>query len=182
MEQQSDRFLGLIERLRVLRANRLYPALKGPQGDSDTSAVEASEKSMLEEIPSSRSSSSDSSRASGDGRLPDLTHLTSSLRSLHVALTSTSTTRTSLLSTLESYTSHLHREIYLRGPSSNNGHVGLGTLGANLRSESGEGAGRGEEWDKVRKEVRAIKGMLLGRRNFPVVHVNGGVGRTEGDG
>jgi hypothetical protein len=25
---------------------------------------------------------------------------------------------------------------------------------------------KGEEWDAVRKEVRAIKGMLLSRRNF----------------
>jgi len=72
--------------------------------------------------------------------------------------------------------------------------VGLGTLGTNLALEGGarssalgpaaaagagddgigSGAGakgkgsgtNGEEWDMVRKEVRAIKGMLLNRRNF----------------
>lgn len=32
--------------------------------------------------------------------------------------------------------------------------------------EEGSVGVKGEEWDAVRKEVRAIKGMLLSRRNF----------------
>ncbi|WWD19476.1 hypothetical protein CI109_103936 [Kwoniella shandongensis] len=116
--------------------------------------------------------------------IPSLQSLTRSLRSLTTALDSTSTTRTSLISTLESYTSHLHRQLFVARPTGSGGFgIGMGTLSANLSKESGRaGAGfdtlenqsRGEEWDAVRKEVRAIKGMLLNRRSFaPTTTTNG---------
>jgi len=115
--------------------------------------------------------------------LDTVSSLSTSLANLVTAFTSTSTTRTSLLSTLESYTSHLHRQLYLRSGSSFGGggggmKYGMNTLSANLAKAGGKGYGafetdseeavgvKGEEWDAVRKEVRAIKGMLLSRRNF----------------
>ncbi|WVF73130.1 hypothetical protein IAT40_007949 [Kwoniella sp. CBS 6097] len=117
--------------------------------------------------------------------LSSLQNLSTNLNSLTSALDNTSTTRTSLISTLESYTSHLHREMFVsRAPGLNHGFRGGsgfggysigGTLGANLSRASGsagageEGgirAGNGEEWDSVRKEIRAIKGLLLNRRAF----------------
>jgi len=60
--------------------------------------------------------------------------------------------------------------------------ISMNSLGESLRSEGGGGgggsggglsnggSGGGEEWDAVRKEVRAIKGLLLNRRSF--AHVN----------
>jgi len=100
--------------------------------------------------------------------LDGLASLSLSLRSLSGALASTSTTRTSLLSTLESYTSQLHREVYLRSDPKTSFSVGLGSLSQNLANVGAKaGAGTGSTgWDDVRKEVRAIKGLLLGRRNF----------------
>ncbi|OCF32153.1 hypothetical protein I316_06067 [Kwoniella heveanensis BCC8398] len=109
------------------------------------------------------------------------------LNSLTSALDNTSTTRTSLISTLESYTSHLHRQMFVsRAPGSGFGSAGGGggfggysiggTLGMNLKQASGSGGaaasvgitgnGDGEAWDSVRKEIRAIKGLLLNRRAF----------------
>lgn len=126
--------------------------------------------------------------------LKPISSLSATLADLASGLSSTSTTRTSLLSTLESYTSYLHRQVYLRSqPLSAGSRYGLGTLSANLAKAGGgggSGAGRwpydkeddasggggleaagvkSEEWDAVRKEVRAIKGMLLSRRNFAPV-------------
>lgn len=123
-----------------------------------------------------------------DGLLPisPFSTLSTSLSNLVSALMSTSTTRTSLLSTLESYTSTLHRQVYIRSQPLAN-RYGLGTLSANLAragggqakawpydrngdeekdQDIGEMGVKGEEWDAVRKEVRTIKGMLLSRRNF----------------
>ena len=120
--------------------------------------------------------------------LADVTPLVESLRNLSDGLRATSTTRESLLSTLEGYTSVLHRQVYLRstnssgigglggnfgmGDSSKSKSIGLSTLSSNLAEAQGTHTGeidmsrRGQEWDAVRKEIRAIKGMLLGRRNF----------------
>lgn len=101
------------------------------------------------------------------------------LRELASSMEATATTRTSLLSTLEGYTSGLHRELFLsRGANSSpwsksTSSVGLGTLSANLAKAGGNQdsplglpAAKSEEWDAVRREVRAIKGILLNRRNF----------------
>lgn len=101
------------------------------------------------------------------------------LRELASSMEATATTRTSLLSTLEGYTSGLHRELFLsRGAggspwSKGTSSVGLGTLSANLAKAGGNTdsplglpAAKSEEWDAVRREVRAIKGILLNRRNF----------------
>lgn len=106
--------------------------------------------------------------------LDNLTTLSTSLRSLSNAISSTSTTRVSLLSTLETYTSQLHRDVYLRNDHRSAFSVGLGSLSENLANASGStalgssGAAKSDrtEWDDVRKEIRAIKGLLLGRRNF----------------
>jgi len=194
VDQQVDRVKALLSRLRELRGNRLYPPIfngesqipseTDPDKKQDKEEHEKEEERplVLEELHSRPSTPTSSSAhpptppPNLTDPTPSLTRLSTSLQSLSSALSSTSTTRTSLLSTLESYTSHLHREIYLRSSSStaagNYGMpVSLGTLGHNLNSEIG-GAGadrRGEEWDGVRKEVRAIKGMLLGRRSFGVI-------------
>jgi len=206
VEQQVDRVKGLVERLKELRGNRLYPIPRFNENESNEDGLQLKGKGkgigkgkekekqpedmdekqpLLEELPSS--SSTPSRRPSNPTvttsnsllPIPDLTHLSTSLKSLTAALSSTSTTRTSLLTSLESYTSHLHREIYLHSSTSSSSGlpVGLGTLGANLR-EAGTGTGTatgtgGEgknEWDEVRKEVRAMKGMLLGRRSFGLVN------------
>jgi len=115
--------------------------------------------------------------------IANLTALSTSLSALSDSISSTSTTRVSLLSTLESYTSQLHREVYLRsdefGSGSGGGSsfsVGLGSLSQNLASAGAKAggasgangtAGTGRtDWDDVRREVRAVKGLLLGRRNF----------------
>lgn len=111
----------------------------------------------------------------------DTSVLGPALRELASAMDATATTRTSLLSTLEGYTSGLHRELFLsRGGagssspwSKSTSSVGLGTLSANLAKAGGGAdsplglpAAKSEEWDAVRREVRAIKGILLNRRNF----------------
>jgi hypothetical protein len=110
---------------------------------------------------------------------PDLTPLIAALSTLATTRRNTSTTRTSLLSTLEAYTSALHRQMWNPTPSDRWGGVGLNSLDRHLGA-AGAGAGgkkagayefegvidRREEWDAVRKEVRAVKGMLLGRRTF----------------
>ena len=104
--------------------------------------------------------------------LDNLASLSTSLKSLSSAISSTSTTRTSLLSTLETYTAQLHREVYLRNDHKSSFSVGLGSLSQNLANVSGSsvhgptGISDSSDWDDVRKEVRAIKGLLLGRRNF----------------
>ncbi|WVR00307.1 hypothetical protein IAU59_007450 [Kwoniella sp. CBS 9459] len=124
--------------------------------------------------------------------LSSLRTLSTNLNNLTSALDNTSTTRTSLISTLESYTSHLHHQMFVsRAPGSmgsshayGGGGSGFGgysiggTLGMNLKQasggagvESGGGdagaaGGNGEDWDSVRKEIRAIKGLLLNRRAF----------------
>jgi hypothetical protein len=110
----------------------------------------------------------------------DVAPLSAALRDLASSLDATATTRTSLVSTLEGYTSGLHRELFARGGATNSwggtSSVGLSTLGANLAKAGGSAdasplglpAAKSEEWDNVRREVRAIKGLLLNRRNFSV--------------
>lgn len=171
----------------------------------DKQVAVALHKSGIEEIPSSAASSSSSHRDESKHliheRTPQkaevdneqekriytpllpidrITTLTASLRSLSEAIDGNSITRQSLLSTLESYTALLHREMYLRNNSAFGARgINLNTLGQNLAQYSSHGSNGGEEeravgsiqakpeeWDMVRKEVRAIKGMLLGRRNF----------------
>ena len=142
---------------------------------------------LVEEMTetASHASTSTSHLTKYQARIPlipsiELSDLTAKLKDLSEALDSTSTTRTSLLSTLELYTAELHREVFRRSvPSTYGGHsgatpVGLGTLSANLNRESGHAALTGpngiddgmKEFDMARKEIRAMKGILLGRRNF----------------
>lgn len=152
-------------------------------------------KAMIREISSSAHSTSshtsDPSPATSPNvppLLPDLTSLIDTLKNLTSTRSNTATTRTSLLSTIESYTSALHRQLWNPRPGAGKGAwgtgYGLGTLDQSLRNEGatggatagvykdgweGEGLGdRAEEWDRVRKEVRGIKGMLLGRRSMGI--------------
>lgn len=197
LEQQVPRFGALLNGLKALRVSPLFPIAdttetieEGQESRmGDRKRIDAVEhKSGIEEISTSESSKSERSQSQrrliegtptkGDNLampllpLDDLSSLSTSLRSLSGAITSTSTTRVSLLSTLETYTSQLHREVYLRTDHSSAFSVGLGSLSQNLASASGSKGSAGlaknasSEWDDVRKEIRAIKGLLLGRRNF----------------
>jgi hypothetical protein len=207
VDQQKDRWAGLVGGLKEIRSRAVYPPASPTEPD-DSMALQSSEKSGEEKGDSESARlvdhrDSEDGHQDGDDQGVDVTaierllpitpvsSLSSALSNLLVAFTSTSTTRTSLLSTLESYTSYLHRQLYLRSqPISTFGgnRYGLNTLSANLAKAGGgktssawgydqsEGEGndagleaggvKGEEWDAVRKEVRAIKGMLLSRRNF----------------
>jgi hypothetical protein len=168
--------------------------------DQGITEKEQAESARLVEHESEDERADDSKSDSSDQKpierllpLTPVSTLSTALADLLTAFTSTSTTRTSLLSTLESYTSYLHRQLYLRSqPQSFGGRYGLNTLSANLAKAGGgkspaawgydqsegndtglEAAGvKSEEWDAVRKEVRAIKGMLLSRRNFAPVTVD----------
>ncbi|CAD6571194.1 MAG: hypothetical protein TREMPRED_000196 [Tremellales sp. Tagirdzhanova-0007] len=167
VSQQVERYQNLLDRLKGLPSHRLYRDSRVErqlENEKDDKGEPESENMDLENQLSSRPTST----------LPiksDLSGLGDSLKSLSAALGATSTTRTSLTSTLESYTSHLHREIYLRPTSSTNNNFGMGALGTMNRDPGhGSDVGRMEEWDSVRKEVRVIKGMLLGRRNFGTVN------------
>lgn len=201
MDQQKDRWVGLVSGLKEVRARAVYPlpaqielasnlegtVVRNGDGEKDTSALEKNrneEEARLMDHEDSSDSGSSSEIPESLIPLNSISSLSTSLTNLTAAFTSTSTTRTSLLSTLESYTSYLHRQLYLRSqPSSGMSmRYGMNTLSANLAKaggksswgafdqSTGEGEGsvgvKGEEWDAVRKEVRAIKGMLLSRRNF----------------
>lgn len=143
---------------------------KGAEGESveaDLSTVTAIKE--IDSYAASTSSKTDSDMPAAIFPFLGLRALSQSIHNLTTVLDATSTTRISLISTLESYTSHIHRQLFLAkspGYTSNRFTVGLGTLSENLKME-GEHEKKGEEWDAVRKEVRAVKGLLLNRRAFP---------------
>jgi hypothetical protein len=193
VDQQKDRWTGLVAGLREVRARSIYPPatedvpVATPLKESkveDSLALEkvGDEARLIEEESTDGEDTPNLNPKAIERILPldTVSSLSTSLTNLVTAFTSTSTTRTSLLSTLESYTSHLHRQLYLRSaPGSGGMRYGMNTLSANLAKAGGgkawgafeqddaEAVGvKGEEWDAVRKEVRAIKGMLLSRRNF----------------
>lgn len=208
---QKDRWHAILVKIRGIRNLGLFPAL---EDDSETMALELSRTRSGSQSQQSSPKKGDKEKEKtkpADARTPpdtprsaaislahtepvspklhaDTSSLSAALRDLAAGLDATATTRTSLLSTLEGYTSGLHRELYLSRstnspwsvPGSNNSRVGLSTLSANLAkaggavdSETGSSdlglpPARSEEWDGVRREVRAIKGLLLNRRNFAV--------------
>lgn len=209
VEQQVDRVGSLLQRLKEVRASGVHAGMpqtesegvnaeapgraEGPSGNALVKRDQGQEaKGMIREIShSSAPSTSSPTRPSSPAPpnpaplIPDISGLVASLRGLSVARSHTSTTRTSLLSTIESYTSALHRQLWNPRPGAGMGAwgtgYGLGTLDQSLAREGGavkgssvykdgwEGEGlrdRGEEWDAVRKEIRGIKGMLLGRRSM----------------
>ena len=193
VDQQKDRFESLLHGLRALKSTRRhqyhpmemsYDLSQSTNltsvSDTDSGATTNTKEEkhlMVEEILGDDASSSVSAPTLHPIHSDEVSPLSSRLRELSQAMDATSTTRTSLLSTLESYTSQLHEEIYLRRPTvtkRTDKFVNMGTLDANLRKEMHAqskpvvklAADQGEEWDSARKEVRAIKGMLLGRRNF----------------
>ncbi|KAL1412127.1 hypothetical protein Q8F55_003128 [Vanrija albida] len=203
---QKERWRSLLEGLGRIRALGIYrrareaEAEPTPQGNelalvrTRSSRSDASAKDKEKAAPPSVTAVTVTSEDE-DTRPPPSLHadpsaLSASLRDLAASLDATNTTRTSLISTLESYTSGLHRELFVARGLANStwgggsaygstGRVGLGTLSANLAQASGSGKPEGEsvlglpaaksqEWDSVRREVRAIKGLLLNRRNFAV--------------
>jgi hypothetical protein len=196
VDQQKDRWAGLVAGLKEVRARSIYPpateeasvpsSVLESKGDEEKLALDklGEEARLIEEESTDGEDTSTPNTAAIERILPlnTISSLSISLANLVTAFTSTSTTRTSLLSTLESYTSHLHRQLYLRStPGSGGMRYGMNTLSANLAKAGGGKAWgafeqegeqttgvKGEEWDAVRKEVRAIKGMLLSRRNFVV--------------
>ena len=245
-----ERMAGMVERLRAMRALRMY----GPRRPAEAEGLLGAEADTEQALTRTRDgatvardevgTASDTSQApdehegaagpkavtiiaDADGPSPlislaALSTLVGTLRHLASARGNTSTTRTSLLSTIEAYTSSLHRQLWNPAP----GHssygfgrgsgtgVGLGSLdqqlaltgagagggggggggGAGGRSGGGQAKGargrgqangfgnawsveprgvvledvrdRREEWDAVRREVRGVKGLLLGRRTF----------------
>jgi hypothetical protein len=215
---QKDRWRTMLEKLQAIRGLGIFPlaltAEENAERDAAIAKIEAekAEKAAAKEqekdkqvaLHGQEPESPKSATTSIPDELPpatkppplpmraDVGDLSAALKDLAANLDATATTRTSLVSTLEGYTSGLHRELFLArsgGPSTpwgpvpganNTGRVGLGTLSANLASAGGKVAGqpeasplgippaRSEEWDNVRREVRAIKGLLLNRRNFSV--------------
>ncbi|WVQ74968.1 hypothetical protein IAR50_004576 [Cryptococcus sp. DSM 104548] len=183
VDQQRDRANHMVQALTRLRSLSMYgqpypttAALKRGEEEQHVDACpeERTSDASLQEIHSSATSESSlipDSPPPSLAILPlaNLSVLSSSLNRLTSSLDSTSTTRTSLISHLESYTSHLHRQLFAARPVGSKGFgsyaVGMGSLDAHLRNE-GEVESQGEEWDAVRKDIRAIKGMLLNRRTF----------------
>lgn len=217
VDQQSDRWTGLVGTLRQIKARGMYastsPTDLGTDKEVDSQIEGSEEKKGHGEMEMARltqheegSEDEDEEGSKTEGLIPinTISTLSTSLTNLLTAFNSTSTTRTSLLSTVEGYSSYLHRQVYRRTqPFASSGGAGgyqsgysLGTLSANLTKAGGgnsttaasqrkafdiygtqdgdedqevrlEDMGvKSQEWDAVRKEVRAIKGMLLSRRNF----------------
>ncbi|KAK4685404.1 hypothetical protein P7C73_g4743, partial [Tremellales sp. Uapishka_1] len=142
-EAQRSRWDELVIKLRTLSERRLYLRTK----ELDPGLVEEVElKVKFEELPS-RSGSVSSPPPMLDENIvdpsPSLHTLSSSLNELSAALSSTSTTRTSLLASLTSYTSQMHREMFVSRGVAKGGFggygVGMNTLSANLAKEGGGG-------------------------------------------
>lgn len=116
----------------------------------------------------------------------ELEPLPSRLRQLSEQMAATETTRTSLISTVNAYTSHLHTQNFLMvrasgtGSRARNAAVGLSSLDDNLRKEGAAsqstadartraepeglvGIADLDEYETVRKEIRSIKGLMLSR-------------------
>ncbi len=196
-EQQLTQLQSFVKALKTLRSQSLYgqaqPVASFIQGSAEKSDGPGKELARLKDDPtladslliedmdgsvthdSLHSPSSPLAKpATSVALLPRLAPLPAALASLSTQLGATQTTRTSLLSTLSSYTSHLHSQIFLLSRSSGGnaasyyGGVGLKSLGENLEKEGGLGAAEKRDESKetredIRKEIRAIKGMLLSR-------------------
>ncbi|ORX40741.1 hypothetical protein BD324DRAFT_647655 [Kockovaella imperatae] len=139
VEQQSEKVTQLLESIKEIRSRQIW---RKPDAEE-----------ALDDESFSSSTSLHSHPASTPLPLESLTTLSTQLRSLASAVDSTSTTRTSLLSTLEMFTSQLHDT----------------TLRSVHSSSFSTDSPRSEEWKAVRNEIRGMKGILLGRRNFAQV-------------
>ena len=166
-EVQVKRWERLLLLLKSISSTPIY-GLSTPLNDSteETKLAELEETDELETTSTAETDTTTPPTSRPTTLLPlePTAQLTTALRALGLALQATQTTRTSLLSTLESYTSTLHRSVFLRSNPSLGSNFAFGPTGR--EREKMEGEARGEEWDAVRKEVRAIKGLLLGRRSF----------------
>ena len=162
-ELQRSRFQHLLEGIRGLRSRKTYAAADNP------TEAENDEKTVLFEEIESGASSPPRAPPSSLNPISEFRDLQFNLTELASAVDATSTTRTSLLSTLEGYTSDLQDEVYATPSSRRNGVLG------EPKSRDPAVDVRAEEWDAVRKEVRSIKGLLLNRRSLaPVAVANGG--------
>ncbi|KAK6909620.1 hypothetical protein L486_00732 [Kwoniella mangroviensis CBS 10435] len=183
--QQTERVNNLLEGIRKLRALGLYPKSNhteidvedGGNGHGEDKREEASLKEISSSISSLHSEPSTIQRANDeiDEIIPitPLTRLISKLKILSSSMDATSTTRLSVISTLEGYTSSIHHQLFLSrsttGGMSSYG-VNMNSLSNHLNQDKNQSrdviGGTGEEWDNTRKEIRAIKGLLLNRRQF----------------
>lgn len=202
MEQQLERWTGLVGGLRDMGGKGMYQlevqkaaegesggttaALAGPGETAEKKAPEAVAGGEAEKLLAGPrvSEHADDAVPEPTPLLPDLTDVMSTLDDLASTRSNTATTRLSLLSTLEAYTSSLHRQLWSPRPGHGGYGVGLNNLNANLAKERGSAGAassfedkgielsvgvKGEEYDAVRKEIRTIKGILLNRRNFDTV-------------
>ncbi|WVO23077.1 uncharacterized protein IAS62_004422 [Cryptococcus decagattii] len=154
----------LLEGVVGLQAKLFHFFSLRPDKGAEEESVEANLSTVtaikeIESYTASTSSETDSDMPAAIFPFQGLRALSQSIHNLTTVLDATSTTRISLISTLESYTSHIHRQLFLAkspGYTSNRFTVGLGTLSENLKME-GEHEEKGEEWDAVRKEAREQK-------------------------
>ncbi|OWZ64702.1 hypothetical protein AYX15_03621 [Cryptococcus neoformans] len=180
VEGQIQPIAALLEGVVGLRAKLLHFSSLQSDKDVEGECVEADLPTVtpikeIESYAASTSSRTDSDMSNAIFPFLGLRTLSQSIHNLTAMLDATSTTRISLISTLESYTSHIHRQLFLSKPpryTNDRFAVGLGTLSENLQKE-GEHEKKGEEWDAVRKEVRAVKGLLLNRRAFKISNFGG---------
>jgi hypothetical protein len=145
-EQQLNNMSSFVQRLKALRSSSLYP----PEVQAVNPAATEEKQGTITDIPAPTSLS----------LISPLSALPTALRVLTEAMQATDTTRTSLMTSLSSYTNELHTQS-LGMKVGGHGSSGFG-LNAALAKEGAAG-GRGVEWDEARKEVRLIKGLLLNR-------------------
>ncbi|WVQ67197.1 uncharacterized protein L199_005392 [Kwoniella botswanensis] len=182
VDQQTERVNNLLEGIKKLKSLGIYTQ-SGSSGDEDEHAgrgnqrEEASLKEISSSISSLRSDNINNPEPNDETNeiipITSLTRLISKLKILSSSLDATSTTRLSVISTLEGYTSSIHHQLFLSrsttGGMSSYG-VNMNSLSNHLNQDKNQGrdmiGGTGEEWDNTRKEIRAIKGLLLNRRQF----------------
>ncbi|WWD03439.1 hypothetical protein V865_001491 [Kwoniella europaea PYCC6329] len=182
VDQQTERVNNLLEGIKKLRSLGIYTQ-SGSRGEEDEHAgrgnqrEEASLKEISSSISSLRSENINNPEPNDEINeiipITPLTRLTSKLKILSSSLDATSTTRLSVISTLEGYTSSIHHQLFLSrsttGGMSSYG-VNMNSLSNHLNQDKNQSrdmiGGTGEEWDNTRKEIRAIKGLLLNRRQF----------------
>lgn len=163
VEGQIQPIAALLEGVVGLRAKLLHFSSLQSDKDVEGECVEADLPTVtpikeIESYAASTSSRTDSDMSNAIFPFLGLRTLSQSIHNLTAMLDATSTTRISLISTLESYTSHIHRQLFLSKPpryTNDRFAVGLGTLSENLQKE-------GEH------EKRVKNGMLWGKKWGPL--------------
>lgn len=144
-EQQLTNMSNFVQRLKSLRSGSLYPK----EVEMESTDLEEKEGRITDIHPPTSLSF-----------VSPLSALPTALRVLTEAIQATDTTRTSLITSLTTYTNEL-RDHSFGTKVGAYGSSGYG-LSAALAKE-GAACGHGVEWDQARKEVRLIKGLLLNR-------------------